>query len=398
MRKWLAAVLLTVVVVGGVAGGLLLSQTRAKSSSESLYWIYLFLLTRKPGYVEFYSYDSNQPLNKDLTLVSVNTPGGYNLSRVYFDSVNGERVSAWMVAPFYPQEGVGVILLHGLRGNKNKTLPLAEYFAAHNFTCLALDLPRHGERAEGPIDLESDFVDIMIQTVFDVRRSIDLLEESFGAERVAVVGRSLGSLAGAVSLGVDGRITVGALIATGGNLTYILHESVISNDIDVNKILSDGRLGYVEPLNYIGNFNGSLQLHYGEDDEVIPPPACTMLYDAAVNCKSRVKIAHSTGHNIPDKEVDGDILNLLRSELTATGIGAAEGVSLPSCAPRVNPTSRSPNLALLTPVSSPNVRIILPLGDQFSIFLFCLSIGLVLCVLGLFGRSPFSARLLLASF
>ncbi|MHA1579552.1 MAG: alpha/beta hydrolase [Candidatus Freyarchaeota archaeon] len=147
MRKWLAAVLLTVVVVGGVAGGLLLSQTRAKSSSESLYWIYLFLLTRKPGYVEFYSYDSNQPLNKDLTLVSVNTSGGYSLFKVYFDSVNGERVSAWMVVPFYPREGVGVILLHGLGGDKNVTLPLAEYFAAHNFTCLALDLPRHGERA-----------------------------------------------------------------------------------------------------------------------------------------------------------------------------------------------------------------------------------------------------------
>lgn len=118
MRKWLAAVLLTVVVVGGVAGGLLLTHTGVENNSENLYWIYLFLLTQKPGYVEFYNYDPNQPLNKDLTLVSVNTSGGYNLFKVYFDSVNGERVSAWMVVPFYPREGVGVILLHGLGATK----------------------------------------------------------------------------------------------------------------------------------------------------------------------------------------------------------------------------------------------------------------------------------------
>nr|MDO8063819.1 alpha/beta hydrolase [Candidatus Freyrarchaeum guaymaensis] len=201
--------------------------------------------------------------------------------------------------------------------DKNKTLPTAKYFAANNFTCLAIDLPLHGERATRPLDFDSDIVDVMIQAVFDVRRSIDFLEEECGVEKVALVGRSLGSLIGAVTLGVDGRISVGALIATGGNLTYILHNSEISKDQNVDKILGDSRVCYTEPLNYIGNFNGSLQLHYAKNDTVIPPQACLMLNESATNCKKKQVIEHEGGHNIPDKEVNDQVLALLQSDLTA---------------------------------------------------------------------------------
>lgn len=70
--------------------------------------------------------------------------------------------------------------------------------------------------------------------------------------------------------------------------------------MDVDRILSHPWVEYTEPLNYIGNFNGSLQLHYATGDEVIPPEACLMLNETAVNCKEKEVIEHSGGHNIPD--------------------------------------------------------------------------------------------------
>lgn len=164
-------------------------------------------------------------------------------------------------------------------------------------------------------------MEVVVQAVFDIRRSIDLLEE-YGVRKVALVGRSLGNLVGAVTLGVDNRISVGALIATGGNLTYILHNGNISEkqDVDVERILSHPWIEYTEPLNYIGNFNGSLQLHYAEDDKVIPPQACIMLNESAVNCKKKEVIQHPGGHDIPDKEVNDYILNLLKSDLVASEV------------------------------------------------------------------------------
>nr|HDO81136.1 alpha/beta fold hydrolase [Candidatus Bathyarchaeota archaeon] len=322
VKRWvLALVLIAIVIVGGAAGWFILNQRNTQETLR-LYLLYM-QLTRKPGYVEFYSYDPSQPLNAEVTLVEHNETEGYDVYKVTFDSVDrtdvSSRVTAWLVTPLHPREGVGVVLLHGLNSDKNKTLPTAKYFAANNFTCLAIDLPLHGERATRPLDFDSDIVDVMIQAVFDVRRSIDFLEEKYGVEKVALVGRSLGSLIGAVTLGVDGRISVGALIATGGNLTYILHNSEISEDpnVDVDEILGDSRVCYTEPLNYIGNFNGSLQLHYAKNDEVIPPQACLMLSEAATNCKNKQVIEHEGGHNIPDREVNDQVLALLQSDLTA---------------------------------------------------------------------------------
>ena len=338
VKRWvLALVLIAIVIVGGAAGWFILNQ---KSTQETLRLYLLYMqLTRKPGYVEFYSYDPSRPLNAEVTPVEHDGTGGYDVYKVTFDSVDrtyvSSRVTAWLVTPLHPREGVGVVLLHGLSSNKTDALPTAKYFAANNFTCLAIDLPLHGERATRPLDFDSDIVDVMIQAVFDVRRSIDFLEEKYGVEKVALVGRSLGSLIGAVTLGIDGRISVGALIATGGNLTYILHNSEISKDQNVDKILGDSRVCYTEPLNYIGNFNGSLQLHYAKNDTVIPPQACLMLSEAATNCKNKEVIEHEGEHGISFDEVHDDVLRFLQSYLksdltAATRIAVSSSIRYPS--------------------------------------------------------------------
>lgn len=75
----------------------------------------------------------------------------YTVWNVSFDTVDrtgvASRVTGYLVVLSHPRGGVRVILVHGLGGSKDNMFPTAEYFAVSNFTCLAIDLPLHGERA-----------------------------------------------------------------------------------------------------------------------------------------------------------------------------------------------------------------------------------------------------------
>ncbi len=152
MRRTGAVVLLVVVIAASISGVMVwyfLAQERARMDMLSFYMLYMQLI-HKPGYVEFYDYDANQQLNAEPVKFKFTLK--YTVYNVSFDTISrtdvSSRVTGYLVKPSYPREGVGVILIHGLGGSKDDMLPTAEYFAVNNFTCLAIDLPLHGERAK----------------------------------------------------------------------------------------------------------------------------------------------------------------------------------------------------------------------------------------------------------
>ncbi|MBO3802766.1 MAG: acetylxylan esterase, partial [Candidatus Brockarchaeota archaeon] len=129
-------------------------------------------------YASYYDYDPSAPLNSDVRIARDEPK--YTLLKVYFDSVNGERVPALLSMP---KGGGGpfpcILFLHGYGGEKEDIIPLAEFVAEAGYAVIAIDAQYHGERRKPGVELYSTNMtrsrDGFIQTVVDARRALDYL-------------------------------------------------------------------------------------------------------------------------------------------------------------------------------------------------------------------------------
>jgi len=258
----------------------------------------------------FYSYDKSLPLNPDVSLVS--STKKFEVYKVYYDSVNGQRVPALLLKPKTKPPYPYVFLIHGLGSKKEKYLNLMEFLASRGYACFAIDLPLHGERGAGKIDIEKDILNVIMQAVYDIRRGLDYLESRGDAGKICLYGTSLGGIISSITLGVEQRFSAAVLVVTGGNITYILHNSVIASGVNVDKILSNPLFPYTEPLNYISYFNGPIQFHLGEKDDVIPIEAGLQLANKA---KNKEVYTYNTGHGIPANMFIDNVLDFLDRNL-----------------------------------------------------------------------------------
>lgn len=81
---------------------------------------------------------------------------------------------------------LGVVVVHGFYGDRHGLAPLARRIAAYGYHALAIDLPGHN-RNYRPFTMGA--------AAEAVRDATSFLKEAVGAERVGVVGHSMGSLA-----------------------------------------------------------------------------------------------------------------------------------------------------------------------------------------------------------
>ena len=303
----LLCALLFALLVASIANTRPIAGTPASSSNDLL---------------EFYSYDKSLPLNPSESFLAEEET--HYVYKVYYDSVNAERVPAFLVLPKADPPYRYVLVIHGLGGDKNSLSTYMRHLADNGFAVMSIDLPKHGERATGPIDLGEDLFYITTQGVFDIRRAVDYIKSRGDAACVALLARSMGGIISSIALGVDGRFKAGVLISTGGNLTTIFTEGDLSGKYEEVRPVIEGEEGkYIEPLNYIGYYKGALQFHFGTQDTVIPPSSSQQLADAAA-CEKEV-YWYETGHAIPESATIGRILQFLNEKLTthpAASLGA----------------------------------------------------------------------------
>ena len=262
--------------------------------------------------IDFYNYNKSLPLNAGEKIVS--DKKSYTLYKVTYQSVNNKKVVALFIKPKVGTKFPCIIFIPGLKGRKEAYLDLMTILCGKGYACFALDLPMFGERKKGrQFILERDIIKVIIQSVFDIRRGIDYLQSRGDIGDIALYGRSLGGIIGSIVLGVDNRIKAGILVITGGNITYILHHSVIISDPNkIKMILNNPLFPYTEPLNYIGFFNGPIQFHFGEKDDVIPLEAGLQL---ASHVKNKEVYTYNAGHGIPMQDMMDKILNFLNKYL-----------------------------------------------------------------------------------
>lgn len=98
-------------------------------------------------------------------------------------TVNGAKTYAYTGAKTFDASRDTIVFIHGAGLDHTVWVPFARYFAYHGYNALAPDLPAHGRshaQALGSID--------------DLAQWIADMAQAAGAERVALVGHSMGSL------------------------------------------------------------------------------------------------------------------------------------------------------------------------------------------------------------
>jgi dienelactone hydrolase len=231
----------------------------------------------------------------------------YTVSKLRFPSpietsdAENNVVHAEYFAPtsFSPKRPA-VIVLHILGAD----FPLSRYMAARladrGVAALFVKLPYYGERRPGgegqrpkrflSADVERS-VSAMRQAVCDVRRAAVWLaaRPDVDTMRIGVAGISLGGIVSSLAVAVDPAIREGAFLLAGGDLASILWE-MPEGAAYRKEWIESGRTKQdlkaltepFDPLTYANRLKGKRLLMFaGKVDEVVPPAATLLLWEAA---------------------------------------------------------------------------------------------------------------------
>lgn len=264
------------------------------------------------NFSSYYQYDPSAPLNVDERIfleADKNT-----LFKVYYDSVNVERVPALLSVPKGDDKPFPcIIFLHGYGGEKEDMIPLAALAADARYAVIAIDVQYHGERRRAGIELYSANMtrtkDGFIQTVIDARRALDYLEtrQDIDPSKLALVGGSMGALIGAILVGVEPRLRACVLVVGGGNMTLMVQRSQHSALPAIREYLEANNISYravqealdpIDPINFVDAISPRpLLMHNGKFDDIVPAECGRLLYERAKEPKEIYW--YDSGHDVP---------------------------------------------------------------------------------------------------
>jgi dienelactone hydrolase len=262
-----------------------------------------------------YDYDATAPL--DVRLGATRATGAYVVESLSFRGAGGERVPALLIRPTGVERPPCVLFLHGLGGSKRDAEFAAVALAPQGIAVLAIDAARHGDRAQGKLELTPDLAAIdgpMVRTVIDNRRALDYLatRDDVNGDRVVLVGVSMGAILGAIVAGVDERIDAAALLVGGGGWEQMSATSTHPLLQRLREAGGPGAMAHVDPVNFAGHISPRpVLLVNGTQDAIIPREAAEALQAAAG--EPRQIIWYEGGH----VEMPPDVLTVVLSWITA---------------------------------------------------------------------------------
>jgi len=176
--------------------------------------------------LKLFEYDPLAPL--DVELVTVAELNRYSIHEITYASPKGGRVPATLLVPNASSGPfAGIILMHGLPGDRTNNASFARGLVATGAVVLAMDAPfaRPENRNRSSWPLTFDEVDRLeqIQLMIDLRRGVDLLvaREDVDPERLAYVGYSYGAAMGGLLAGIEPRIKAfGLMVGDGGLVSH----------------------------------------------------------------------------------------------------------------------------------------------------------------------------------
>ena len=213
--------------------------------------------------LELFEYDLLAPL--DVEVVTVAELTSYIHHEITYASPKGGRVPASLLVPKEASGPfAGVILMHGLPGDRTNNAAFARGLVATGAVVLAIDAPfarpENRNRSSWPLTFgEVDRLE-QIQLMVDLRRGIDLLiaRDDVDPERLAYVGYSYGAAMGGLLAGIEPRIKAFGLMVGDGGLVSHFTDADGTPLTELNRLSEKERETWlewmepVEPIRFIG--------------------------------------------------------------------------------------------------------------------------------------------------
>jgi Tol biopolymer transport system component/dienelactone hydrolase len=275
--------------------------------------------------VKLFAYNASLPLRTRKGAPMRST--GVTVRELTYASPKGGRVSAVMVKPDGEGPFGGVILLHGLPGNRFGLARLGNQIASMGAIILMIDAPWAREEAlgrpEGQITLTPLDRDEQIQLIVDLRRGIDLLlREGADPARLGYLGVSYGGAMGGLFAGVEHRLRTAVLVVGDGGL---VSHFAATDDATLPFLQASPQsqkawisaMEPIEPIYYVRHAApAALLFQSGAEDQLVPSTAA-LQYQLAGSEPKEVRW-YSAGHSL-NPEAECDQLEWLDHSLRLTG-------------------------------------------------------------------------------
>jgi len=256
-------------------------------------------------------FDYDTTLELDLREESVQSFDGYDLADISYASPLGGRVPAFLYLPRREGPWAGMLVMHGMPGDRANGRTWGEGYARGGAACLAISAPwarvAPGEPVEPLSFTEKDRAN-QIQLIVDLRRGLDLLLTfpEVDPKRLGYVGGSYGGAMGGLLAGVERRIRAYALVVGDGGL--LAHETSPGDPIPPEGVTLDAWTAWVtamkpiEPLRFVAHAApAELLFQNGRTDEYVPASDAAA-YQAA-GSEPKTILWYDGGHGIDRQRV-----------------------------------------------------------------------------------------------
>lgn len=223
----------------------------------------------------------------------------------------------------------GLIMCHGLTGNKAETHRLfvaaARDFCQHGLTVLRFDFRGSGDSA-------GEFRDMTVsREIADAGAALDFLASrpEAAAERLGVLGLSLGGCVAACLAGRDDRVRALVLWAAVANAERV-HDSLVPEFASQPVLDMQGwglgrgfldDLQNINPLKEVGKYSGPSLVVHGSADEAVPPSDGSD-YRVALGGRCRLEYIQQADHVFSSLTWKDKAIELSR-EFLVGALGAA---------------------------------------------------------------------------
>ncbi|NKB72434.1 MAG: alpha/beta fold hydrolase [Candidatus Latescibacteria bacterium] len=257
---------------------------------------------------DHFAYDSSAPLDA-VTIGSWPHRIPYIVEKVEFNSIHDQRVPAYFTHPVDSTQAThpAVLLLHGSNDfwgkNEDWALEWMDILSRQGWCVLVADAYGFGERKRAGQVLPSPQTpyamrDAVIQSITDQRRALDYLltRPEIDPAKIALLGGSMGGLAGVLVAGLEQRLAAVVLTVTGA------FPGPMGTDHPLGK--------FIHTLNFAPRITApALMVNATEDRRALGEE----LFNALPEPKKQ--IWYEGGHYLAPREYNEDILAWLHEQL-----------------------------------------------------------------------------------
>ena len=261
--------------------------------------------------LHLFDYDREAPL--DIQNVESRHDGAVTWVDFTYASLKGGRVPATLIIPDGRGPFAGIVMMHGLPGNRQQMAPYGRYYAQTGAVMILIDAPfARPENAERPdwVTLTEKDREEQIQLIIDLRRAVDVLiaRSDVDPNRLAFIGVSYGGGIGGLFAGVENRLKAYSFVVGGSGLVARIAGQVDEDTRRFHEMTAEEQelwvsaMWPIEPIHYVGHAGpAALLFQNGTRDELVRPGDAVKYQEAGSEPKTI--IWYEAGHILPFEHV-----------------------------------------------------------------------------------------------